>query len=115
MDESENTNTPGNTTAGNPATTIDPSKIDPNTKAYIDATSNAIIGSIKAYIDQSNTDLIKMLNERLDSCINQQQRPEPQISTTNLNNNSTMDLNQHTTIHQSHNNPVIQDALGSIN
>ncbi|RIB26426.1 hypothetical protein C2G38_2138292 [Gigaspora rosea] len=58
---------------------IDLSKIDVNTKAYIDApcqaSANSIIDSIKSYIDQSmglQFNMISKLNKRLDDYVNQQ-------------------------------------------
>ncbi|CAG8590133.1 11763_t:CDS:2, partial [Racocetra persica] len=64
--------------AGDTSGETDFSKIDINTKAYIDtacqASSNTIIAAIKLYIDQNNEahkDMIAKLNERLDLCFNQ--------------------------------------------
>ncbi|RIB11592.1 hypothetical protein C2G38_2042541 [Gigaspora rosea] len=74
MDNSNNMNTSDNATTNNPPLSIDLSKIDPNTKVYIDeacrASSNEIINTLKAYIAQSTAtqmDLIRKLNERLDA------------------------------------------------
>ncbi|KAF0493109.1 hypothetical protein F8M41_021437 [Gigaspora margarita] len=55
---------------------IDLSKIDFNTRAYIDSLANAIINSIKSYINQNisiQINIISKLNERLDAYMNQQQ------------------------------------------
>ncbi|CAG8812494.1 7559_t:CDS:1, partial [Racocetra persica] len=64
--------------AGDTSGKTDFSKIDINTKVYIDtayqASSNTIIAAIKLYIDQNNKthkDMIAKLNERLDLCFNQ--------------------------------------------
>ncbi|CAG8529816.1 5449_t:CDS:2 [Cetraspora pellucida] len=76
--------------AGSTSVETDLSKIDSNTKAYIDtayqASSNTIIAAIKSYIDQNNeahNNMIAKLNERLDLCFNQIQKTHRQ-DTTNL-------------------------------
>ncbi|CAG8600087.1 6635_t:CDS:2, partial [Cetraspora pellucida] len=75
--------------AGSTSVETDLSKIDSNTKAYIDtacqASSNTIITAIKSYIDQNNEahkNMIAKLNERLDLCFNQIQQTHRQDTTS---------------------------------
>ncbi|CAG8706030.1 26295_t:CDS:1 [Racocetra persica] len=83
-----NNNNQGNN-GNNTALSIDISNIDANTKAYIDAacqaSSNAIICTIKSYINQTTTtqmDLISKMNKRLDTFITQQQKQNPNSTKT---------------------------------
>ncbi|CAG8773441.1 19613_t:CDS:2, partial [Gigaspora rosea] len=106
MDKSIN-NTPSKAPAGDPATKADPAKIDPNIKAYIDeacqGSTNAIISSLKAYIDQSTAiqmDLIKKLNERLDSGSNQKQYSSSYTSTAHQEFYDNRDIAQHSNPYQ---------------
>ncbi|KAF0554712.1 hypothetical protein F8M41_018854 [Gigaspora margarita] len=60
---------------------IDLFKIDFNTRAYIDSLANAIVDSIKSYIDQNisiQMNMISKLNEHLDVYMNQQQTQDIQ-------------------------------------
>ncbi|CAG8836350.1 13712_t:CDS:2, partial [Gigaspora margarita] len=64
------------TAPANITDTTVPSQIDFNTRAYIDSSANAIVNSIKSYIDQNisiQMNMISKLNERLDIYMNQQQ------------------------------------------
>ncbi|CAG8536617.1 3569_t:CDS:2 [Scutellospora calospora] len=95
MSNTTNTETPtsNNTVPGNTTTNFDLSKIDPNVKAYINAacqvSSNAIISTIKSYIDQTTAtqmDMINKLNDQLVSCLNKQNISNQQSSILNQQN-----------------------------
>ncbi|CAG8599895.1 19348_t:CDS:1 [Gigaspora rosea] len=115
MDNSNNISTSSNTPTTNQTTSIDISKIDLNTKVYIDeacrASTNEIINSIKAYINQSTSNhmnLIKKLNERLDACVNQQQNLGTQFNTTPSNKHIDTSQAHYSITNQNFHSPMKQ-------
>ncbi|CAG8804467.1 28686_t:CDS:1, partial [Gigaspora margarita] len=92
----ETNNNPKNfdKSSNHPAITIDISKIDSNTKVYIDAacqnSANIIIVSIKSYIDQYATTqfvAIDKVNKCIDQCVDQLQPQRPQQQLLNVHEN----------------------------
>ncbi|CAG8550249.1 6858_t:CDS:2 [Cetraspora pellucida] len=104
--------------AGGTSVETDFSKIDSNTKVYIDtacqASSNTIITAIKLYIDQNNEahkNMIVKLNEHLDLCFNQIQQTHHQDTTSLQQHDSSSSQEKPSTLQHNHEFNMLQTQL----
>ncbi|CAG8784398.1 41712_t:CDS:1, partial [Gigaspora margarita] len=100
----ETNNNPNNSDepSNRSAITIDVSKVNGNTKAYIDAAcqniANMIITSIKALLDQHATiqsAAIDKVNKHIDQCVDQLQTQRPQQQSLDMHENPSASQYNH--------------------